>query len=226
MRFQYVSDLHTEIRGGGALALSARAPCLLLAGDLGHPRHPAYARLLDEVASDFERIILVAGNHEYYGATVAAGETALVQAAAGRPRVTYLQNQAFHFPDSDVSVFGGTFWTYIPPAERAACNLHMADYERIHGFTPEMSSQLHAAAVSALGAALEEAPERRWVVVSHHIPKRCTYASSSLIKLRLIRALLIVALLQRAVARSGYVFHDHRSHVGRRVREQHADHVG
>jgi hypothetical protein len=52
----------------------------------------------------------------------------------------------------------------------------MADYERIHGFTPEMSSQLHAAAVSALGAALEESPERRWVVVSHHIPKRSLVA--------------------------------------------------
>jgi hypothetical protein len=148
----------------------------LLAGDVGHPSHPAYARLLDELETEFERVFLIAGNHEYSGATVAEGEAALVQAAAGRQRVTYLQNQAYHFPDSDVSVFGGTFWTSIPPAERAACFLGVADYERIKGFSTELSTRLHTAAVLALGAALDEAPGRRWVVMSHHLPKRSLIA--------------------------------------------------
>ena len=176
MDFQYVSDLHTEVRGSAPVCLAPRAPTLLLAGDVGHPSHPAYAALLDSVGEAFQSVFVVAGNHEYYHESIASGEARLLAVAGGRRNVTYLQNRAVHLPDSDVSVFGGTFWTSIPPAKRAACRAAAADYERIAGFSPEQSTRLHEAAVAALGAALEAAPGRRWVVVSHHMPRQALVA--------------------------------------------------
>jgi predicted phosphohydrolase len=171
MDLQYASDLHTEISGSAPVRLAPLAPVLLLAGDVGSPSHPAYAETLNAVAQAFQRVFVVAGNHEYYHESIASGEARLATATAGRPNVTYLQNQAAHLPDSDISIFGGTFWTSIPPEERDACREAIADYRRIQGFSPEESTRLHEAAVAALAAALEAAPGRRWVVVSHHMPK-------------------------------------------------------
>ena len=115
-------------------------------------------------------------SHEYYHESIAGGEARLVEATSGRQNLTYLQNHAVHLPDSDVSIFGGTFWTSIPPSERALCVGLVADYELIVGFTPAQSTRLHEAAVDALEAALEATPGRRWVVVSHHMPKRSLVA--------------------------------------------------
>ena len=89
--------------------------------------------------------------------------------------VTYLQNEAYHFEDGP-SVFGGTFWTRIPPLERSACLEGVADYTQIVGFTPEVCTQKHEEAVAALQACMDAHPMRRWVVLSHHIPKRALVA--------------------------------------------------
>ena len=171
MDFQYMSDLHTDIPGGARVQFAPAAPFLLLAGDIGHPDHPAYAELLDLASEAYEHVFVIAGNHEFFNDSIENGEASLVAASSGRHNVSYLQNQAVHLPDSDVSVFGGTFWTSIPQDEHLMCTSAVADYTHIKGFSPAHCTRLHQAAVAALEAALEESPGRRWVVLSHHMPK-------------------------------------------------------
>ena len=176
MDFQYMSDLHTDIRGSARVQFAPAAPLLLLAGDIGHPSHPAYAELLDLASNAYKHVFLIAGNHEFYNESIESGEARLVAASRGWHNVSYLQNQAFHIPDSDVSVFGGTFWTSIPPEEHLLCTRAVADYTHIESFLPAHSTRLHKEAVAALEAALEESPGRRWVVMSHHMPKKVLIA--------------------------------------------------
>ena len=176
MDFQYMSDLHTEVSGSARVQFAPAAPLLLLAGDIGQPGHPAYAELLDSASRAYTHVFLIAGNHEFYHESIESGEARLVAASRGRHNVSYLQNQAIHLPNSDVSIFGGTFWTTIPQDEHLVCTRCIADYKLIKGFTPAHSTRLHTEAVSALEAALEESPGRRWVVLSHHMPKKALIA--------------------------------------------------
>jgi len=64
-RFQYVSDLHLEFRKK-VLRIPPVAPFLLLAGDIGYPCRSLYREFLRYAAHDFEKVFLVAGNHEFY----------------------------------------------------------------------------------------------------------------------------------------------------------------
>jgi hypothetical protein len=52
----------------------------------------------------------------------------------------------------------------------------IADYSQISGFTPEACTQKHEEAVAALKACMDAHPDKRWVVVSHHLPKRTLVA--------------------------------------------------
>jgi len=64
-RFQYVSDIHLEFRKK-VLRIPPVAPFLLLAGDIGYPCRSLYREFLRYAAHDFEKVFLVAGNHEFY----------------------------------------------------------------------------------------------------------------------------------------------------------------
>lgn len=171
-----MSDLHTESSGSARVQFAPAAPILLLAGDVGRPSHPSYAKLLDLASKAYEHVFLIAGNHEYYHESIESGEARLVAASGGRQNVSYLQNKAVHLPNSNVSIFGGTFWTSIPPDEHIMCTSAIADYRCIKSFSPAHSTRLHQEAVAALEAALEESPDRRWVVMSHHVPKKTLVA--------------------------------------------------
>jgi len=43
------------------------APILALCGDIAKPDTPAYRELLTKYAPLFELVLVIAGNHEYYG---------------------------------------------------------------------------------------------------------------------------------------------------------------
>jgi predicted phosphodiesterase len=73
MKFQYLSDIHTEQYKSNHKKLKKietfiklSAPYLLLAGDVDDPFSNLYKEFLSYLSSLFEYIFIIVGNHEYY----------------------------------------------------------------------------------------------------------------------------------------------------------------
>ncbi len=62
--FQLISDLHLEM--GSYFNLKAKAPYLLLVGDIGYPESQIYKDFLKQYSKKFDKIFYISGNHEYY----------------------------------------------------------------------------------------------------------------------------------------------------------------
>mmetsp|Transcript_34229 Transcript_34229/g.78443 ORF Transcript_34229/g.78443 Transcript_34229/m.78443 type:complete len:198 (+) Transcript_34229:91-684(+) len=157
LRIQLASDLHLEFMRGQRPSLDAvltpAAPILALLGDihvLGKADHAAaYESFVAEAARRFERVLLLAGNHEFYSdprAPVAHAKIiAKLHAIAQRcgNHVTFLHDAAVEL--DGVRVFGSTLWAHLPhdqtvesvdastPAEVAGAiaEFRMMDYRRI-----------------------------------------------------------------------------------------------
>ena len=65
MRICYISDLHLEFRDG-IFDINNEADILILSGDIGNPYEDIYMNFLIKVSNNFDKIILITGNHEYY----------------------------------------------------------------------------------------------------------------------------------------------------------------
>jgi predicted phosphohydrolase len=186
LQFQYFSDIHTEFIKHTPnkiydFNIEVKAPYLLLAGDIGNPFTHIYERLLQLLSLKFKHIILVAGNHEYYqtkltDTTLSGNEwieyvnQKIRSITKEFPNITFLQNEVYHIPDTNLSIFGGTFWTNVKAGEEDTIPYSISDYRLIPGFTVELSRELHSKACMALDRTLSEYPTREFIVMSHHLP--------------------------------------------------------
>jgi 3',5'-cyclic AMP phosphodiesterase CpdA len=171
--FQYISDIHLEF-GAPPPTIPPAADVLLLAGDIGDPSHPTYAAFLQRVSCSFRQVFVITGNHEYYGPRTMADTEELIRSiCSALPNVIFLQNEARQVLDTDIWIYGTTLWTNIPddPAVHARIKSSIADYRRIKGFSPQVSADLFAAAVSGFAVARASTPAaRQWIVLCHHQP--------------------------------------------------------
>lgn len=172
--FQYISDIHLELLDCVPI-IECCAPYLLLAGDIGNLSSAESARrfieFIEQVSAKFATVFLVAGNHEYYNTTINEGNASIAAAVKRYDNVVFLNNDAYHFPDSDISLFGGTFWTRIPPHQEKIIRERVNDYYQIIGLTPAVMNRMYDDACDALNAAKDHGINRRWIVMSHHIPR-------------------------------------------------------
>lgn len=142
MRLGIVSDLHLEFS-------DCAVPCrdidvLVLAGDT-HTSATAIRAFVDALLNRHPRlhVVLVPGNHEYYGKTLC--ETEIQLESLNRDRCHVLLNSVAVI--GGVMFVGGTLWAHIPPGMRSH---HMNDYDRIHGLTPAVMENECADCVDAI----------------------------------------------------------------------------
>jgi predicted phosphodiesterase len=169
MKFQYISDLHLEF--GNIIQLTPEAPNLILAGDIGNPGKKHYSMFIKDVASKFDLVFLVAGNHEYYTRTLEKTEKLIQSIVSAYPNVHYLQNEAYHFPNSTLSIYGTTLWSAIPITQARTVKKMMNDYTYINGFTVEINNTLHDKAIQTFENTRTMYPDKEWIVVCHHMPQ-------------------------------------------------------
>lgn len=88
------------------------------------------------------------------------------------PNVIYLQNTCFPIPETDIVVYGGTFWSQLCPQEVPQILSSLNDYRCIPALTVTETSRLHHNAVQKLEQTLnqEDYIGKKFVVVSHHLP--------------------------------------------------------
>lgn len=71
LSIQYISDIHLEFYTGEAsnIIQNAGADVLVLAGDIGKLHLPIFVEFLEYVCKEWNYVIFVPGNHEYYNET-------------------------------------------------------------------------------------------------------------------------------------------------------------
>jgi hypothetical protein len=175
MKLNILSDLHLSC---GALPLPENdADAVVLAGDLARPKEAiAWARSLAKP------VFYVAGNHEFYGGTIAGTLAELKRLCAGT-NVRVLDNDEIAVDGA--RFLGTTLWTdfmlFADSSKRAAAIEEalglIADFRRIRLgetdprlFTPADSAALFEAHADWLDRKLSEPHPGPTVVITHHAP--------------------------------------------------------
>jgi predicted phosphodiesterase len=184
MKLRILSDLHVEFAAFTPPATAADV--VVLAGDI-HVNHrgPGWAR----AAFPRQRLIYVAGNHEFYRGhwEQVRGD---LHAEAARHDVIVLEDAQAEI--DGVRFLGTTLWTdfdYFGAARRAeamaACVDYLADFRAIHAnadataevpgkapglLTPSQVRARHFASRAWLEAALQAPWDGPTVVITHHMP--------------------------------------------------------
>lgn len=180
---QLVSDVHLEFHPRLYKPIEPKAPILLLCGDIGYPKKDhrgLYWQFIDYYADKFEKIFIVAGNHEYYqGANLKnfrykpfipinkMDEMIKEECKVKYKNVSYLQCDSEIY--NGVRFIGCTLWTDIDADTFAMMN----DCNNVYTETGKISrtemQDLHKKQRLWLEEQLFDT-SRPTVVMTHHLP--------------------------------------------------------
>ncbi len=177
---QYASDLHMEHvtpdKRGPLLSklLIPSAPTLVLAGDIGQPCNGTLRAVLEYVQDKWSDVVLVTGNHEYYGKkTVEEVDEAVDALVAPFPNVHLLTWKSpvwcTELEGRKIAFVGCTLWSDVNAKESGLLS-SVGDY-RWALLTPEVVQAMHRRDKRALHNGIESVKEDHdVVVVTHHMP--------------------------------------------------------
>ncbi len=189
LRVQYASDLHLELGGGPfQTILKPVAPVLALAGDIGRPDLPEYRNFMAYCSSNWERVFVIAGNHEFYNKstakkwsyspphTVDMRHDMCAKVAAAFPNITFMNRDRVEY--KGVSFLGCTLWTDLSdPFHAELAGRHMNDYHVITEdgkapITPATTTAWHRTDRAWLAYEISSSADMGLptVVITHHLP--------------------------------------------------------
>lgn len=174
-RFQILSDLHLEVgQQYRSFHIPVNAPNLVLAGDIGRLiDYDNYLAFLAVQTSRFDCVLLVLGNHEFYGLTFDAA-IALAHQLEAEPclhgKLVLLHQVRWDDPASDVTVLGCTLWSDIPPESAGVTVSKINDFKKITAWTVDAHNDRYVSDVTWLREQLASVRGRTVLVVTHHAP--------------------------------------------------------
>jgi len=107
MKFQLMSDLHVEF-GWDCKFTTHPGVTLILAGDI-HSNTEALILLIKDACDNYENVIMVAGNHEFYGNNYDEVIHTLRAEDRNISNFFFLEKGIAHI--EDVTFLGGTLWS-------------------------------------------------------------------------------------------------------------------
>jgi UDP-2,3-diacylglucosamine pyrophosphatase LpxH len=179
MKVQVASDLHLEFDKGAPFVLdnTENADVLILAGDIIVAKHIinniicTYKDFFNNVSQQFEHVLVIAGNHEYYGSSFSKTQLCLSEFYSQYNNVTFLNNSSIAI--NDVLFIGTTLWTdfnnncyFTKNHVRRSLN----DYFVIDGFTTSKAIDEHYIARQFITDTYKENKDRfeKMVGIFHH----------------------------------------------------------
>jgi predicted phosphodiesterase len=192
MKIRYVSDLHLEFKVGQKRSvadlvedhiptlLGDEATVLVLAGDICAKRN--YLQVVLEVLSKrFKHVLMVAGNHEFYGYNMNEYEAAIMGPAwTTLTNVTYVVKGVKTVYIDDVRFIMSVLWADggSNPLETLVVQNGMWDFREItigdvHSaqlFTAGDMFEMNKVNRERIGLALASKHDGKTIVVTHHVP--------------------------------------------------------
>lgn len=179
MLIQYCSDLHLEFttnrRWLTENPILPEGDILIIAGDTYYlGKDFGHLPFWKEVSKNFRETYVLPGNHEYYGGYNVA--TSLLETKEVIRKNVWLVNNCV-IEEPDVRLIFTTLWSRIEQY-KADILLGMNDFRHIRyedkTIGIEHYNQVHAAAMDFLTGTIHPVPDKRQLVISHHLPsERC-----------------------------------------------------
>ena len=177
--FGLASDLHLDFAAMNPEFFEWRGDVLLLAGDLAEEDTlRKKTDFWDQVQHMAKEVYVISGNHEYYGSEIDTADRHLSEFLKAYPNIRLLQDECVE--THGVMLFGGTLWADFEggkPTVMWVMRQRMNDYHRIRvankGYsklTPEQTMRKHRDSLEALQAALQQYPDKPFLVMTHHAP--------------------------------------------------------
>lgn len=191
MRLLVLSDLHLEFADFEVSVLPSEVDAIVLAGDIDAPRNDMarWVAALSRLSAD-KPIVLVAGNHEFYGSVIQAQRAQMRKACPAN--VHFLDPGQVVFDGGRIRMLGCTLWTdfELPVItetgsygdQRRAmkeADFYLADYRRIEyqladggrrKLAPADTLEFHVAERRWLAEQLRQPFAGTTIVVTHHAP--------------------------------------------------------
>lgn len=173
-----MSDLHLEKNGYDTLTIPRAAPYLLVVGDIGVFRQESlFLSFLRLQCETFDLVLLVLGNHEFYGVSREQGlEIAKRFEDELDGKLIILNRRRIDLPDGRTVVLGCTLHSHIPPGYTALTN----DFLNIQSWTVAKHNDEHVKDLSWLKDTLSlisnsnsnEHPHsnKRIIIATHYAP--------------------------------------------------------
>jgi Calcineurin-like phosphoesterase len=164
MRFQYVSDLHLEVgQQYSSYQIPPCAPYLILAGDIGRivPDYDGLSAFLAIQCQNFEKVLYVLGNHEFYGSTRAqslAAAEKLRQDPRLLERLVIMNQTRLDINDSGetLTVLSCTLHSHITPQHADIVKAKIQDFRKIQSWTVDEHNAEHVNDLGWLKAQLKD----------------------------------------------------------------------
>lgn len=191
MTIQYLSDLHLEFKDNveflRLLPKKVTGDILIIAGDTMYLDDETMQNsdFIRWAADNYERVLLIPGNHEYYGDhdLKTGGNSWELKLF---PNVSYYNNKVVTIGNTDIIL--STLWSFIPLENRQPIGYFLNDFHKIRyngrKFTIDDYNVEHIKSLAFLKQAVANSKARHRIVVTHHVPSR--YCSPK--KLRAIRS--------------------------------------
>lgn len=180
VRILAMSDLHLEF-ADFALELKSWPDLVVLAGDIGYGT--AGVEFARRQIPPSVPVVVLAGNHEFYGSSIEAVIHAARTGAKALSNVHFLDCDEIkiHLADRHVRILGATLWTdfalrgeAMRSRDMIAAGQQMNDFRLIsylgRRLTPGDTIGFHATARDWLDGKLAEPHEGPTIVATHHSP--------------------------------------------------------
>lgn len=189
MKINLLSDLHVEfcpmppLPGGETLFLAGDILCAAYLNKRRTDRPSTLRRkwfnaFFKECCEKYERVYYIAGNHESYHGNIQVTHQILAEFVRQFDNVTYLNNDCVPLTEKTM-LFGATMWTNLNNSDPNAvweAKRVMNDFNGLimNGsdlkFQAEDSVEECQATLNCLHTALQEYPDKDFLVMSHHTP--------------------------------------------------------
>uniref|UniRef100_A0A6B2LCM3 Calcineurin-like phosphoesterase domain-containing protein n=1 Tax=Arcella intermedia TaxID=1963864 RepID=A0A6B2LCM3_9EUKA len=124
--------MHIEMGPQGEFEFSAVAPYLALLGDIGQPKKPNYKQFLLKQAQRFQKVFVLAGNHEFFNHSWAECRNDIEQICASHPNLVFMDRRSVIV--DHVKFVGATLWSHVSDSAGPGTEKRWNDYTQIGVF--------------------------------------------------------------------------------------------
>lgn len=189
-QIQYVSDIHLEHHDKynegqitPSMFLKPSAPYVALCGDIGIPELKAYETFVHWCSENFEKVFLVAGNHEYYTYRcpikndIATKQKKIRDLVEQYSNVHFLECDSYLLQEYNIRILGCTLWSDTSHGDEEKIILGMNDSRNIYekGQDPLLPRQMaayHFAQKEWLNKEIKSAVNKQEniLILTHYLP--------------------------------------------------------
>lgn len=185
IKFSLLSDVHLEFYKSDKLkklldklmkSITSNDSILLLAGDIGRldtkSYFDTYKLFLNTLSPLYQKMLLIAGNHEYYGLSIEEGNKQLKELETSVDNLSFLNNDTYTINRENrrpLSILGTTMWGSTDLTYHRSIN----DFHKIDDFRENPLKYLdsHRNCKLWLESQLETyKDDHDLVIMTHHVP--------------------------------------------------------